>query len=280
MEDDGLHFALRSLQRLATTPRAWATVIAVSVLLGAAGPFGTYEEISFVPRLAYWFAVVVSTFAAGYAAASFALAVVPAALPRTIRIILAGFTAGVPVTALVLLLNAALFGGFGTPAEMLLLCANCSVVATAVVFLFALFDRDALQDEAAHVHAAPDAPASPMQDSDAAPPAATTPTVRPPLLDRLPPHQRGRLISLSVQDHYVEVRTDRGTGLVLMRLSDAIRETAGTDGLQIHRSHWVALDAVEGSTRRDGKLVLKLRGGGVLPVSRSFAAAVKGAGIP
>ena len=45
--------------------------------------------------------------------------------------------------------------------------------------------------------------------------------------------------------NYVEVWTERGTHLVLMRLSDAIRETAGENGLQIHRSHWVALGAVK-----------------------------------
>src|SRR5690606_17132350 len=70
---------------------------------------------------------------------------------------------------------------------------------------------------------------------------------RPAVLNRLPHHLRGRLIYMSMQDHYVDVHTDRGNALVLMRLGDAIAETGATPGLQIHRSHWVALDAVRAS---------------------------------
>ena len=51
---------------------------------------------------------------------------------------------------------------------------------------------------------------------------------------RIPVETRGPLIALSVQDHYVEVRTARNT-LLLMRLSDAMQEARAADGLQIHR---------------------------------------------
>jgi DNA-binding LytR/AlgR family response regulator len=102
---------------------------------------------------------------------------------------------------------------------------------------------------------------------------------RPRVVDRLPPAQRGQLTHMSMQDHYVDVRTDRGGGLVLMRFADAIAETDGTAGVQIHRSHWVASNAVEKAIRRDGKLVLKLTDGTELPVSRSFQPAVKEAGL-
>ncbi len=82
-----------------------------------------------------------------------------------------------------------------------------------------------------------------------------------------------------MQDHYVDVRTDKGGTLVLMRLADAIAETEGVAGLQIHRSHWVALEGIEKAVRRDGRLLLRMRDGTELPVSRTFAPAVREAGF-
>ena len=64
-----------------------------------------------------------------------------------------------------------------------------------------------------------------------------------------------------------------------MRFADAIRETDGVNGLQIHRSHWVALDAVAGTHRHNGRLFLAMQDGTRLPVSRSRAEEVRGAGL-
>ncbi|MCW1932118.1 LytTR family DNA-binding domain-containing protein [Pararhodobacter zhoushanensis] len=96
---------------------------------------------------------------------------------------------------------------------------------------------------------------------------------------RLPLDKRGALISLSVQDHYVEVVTLRGRELLLMRLSDAIAETGGDVGLQVHRSHWVALDQVRAARREGARGVLTLSDGREIPVSRTYAAAAKAAGL-
>ena len=82
-----------------------------------------------------------------------------------------------------------------------------------------------------------------------------------------------------VEDHYVDIVTDKGKTLVLMRLADAIRETAPIAGLQIHRSHWVARDAVVKVHRSDGKLILELSNGLKLPVSRGYLPAAKEAGL-
>ena len=91
--------------------------------------------------------------------------------------------------------------------------------------------------------------------------------------------QRGTLVSLSVTDHYVEVATSKGRALVLIRLSDAIKETSPTAGLRIHRSHWVALEAVVRVLRLDGRLVVELKDGRRLPVSRSYAGDLRAAGL-
>lgn len=112
--------------------------------------------------------------------------------------------------------------------------------------------------------------------------------VRPPpktpaiarLVMRLEPGLRSPLVRLAVRDHYVDVVTQTGAASVLMRLADAIAETEGTPGLQVHRSHWVALAAVRGQLRENGKLFLKMADGALVPVSRTYQGAVEAAGFP
>jgi DNA-binding LytR/AlgR family response regulator len=50
--------------------------------------------------------------------------------------------------------------------------------------------------------------------------------------------------------------------------------------MQVHRSWWVALDAIEGSLRRGSGSALRLCNGMEVPVSRTYAAAVKSARLP
>lgn len=99
-------------------------------------------------------------------------------------------------------------------------------------------------------------------------------------LDRLPVKYRGAdLWAVSSEDHYLRIHTNRGQELILMRLADAVRELAGAEGVQVHRSWWVAKAGV-GDTRRDnGKLVLVLKSGTEVPVSRTYLAAAKEAGL-
>ena len=83
---------------------------------------------------------------------------------------------------------------------------------------------------------------------------------------------------MSAEDHYLRVHTSAGETMILMRLADAIRELAGIDGLQVHRSWWVARQGLADATRTDGKLLLKLKSGAEAPVSRTYIKAVKDAG--
>lgn len=93
---------------------------------------------------------------------------------------------------------------------------------------------------------------------------------RPQLLDRVAPAERGRLLAIRAEDHYVRVYTDAGNGMTLLRLSDAIKMTHPVAGMQIHRSIWVADDAIT-EFRRTGHTGLVLLSNGLeLPVSRSY----------
>ena len=98
-------------------------------------------------------------------------------------------------------------------------------------------------------------------------------------LDRLPPRLRGATIrAVESEDHYLRVHTDRGSDLILMRLSDALTELEGLEGAQTHRSWWVARNAVRDVSRGEGRATLTLDDGLQAPVSRRYAKALREAG--
>ncbi|MFT4716058.1 MAG: hypothetical protein ACI8YI_000785 [Paracoccaceae bacterium] len=96
---------------------------------------------------------------------------------------------------------------------------------------------------------------------------------------RLKPNLGKNLIRLCGQDHYVEVCTDAGKDMILMRFSDAMNELAGYKGLQVHRSHWVALAAIDRVEKSGTSLKVLMKDGSQVPVSRSFRTAIKDAGL-
>ena len=100
----------------------------------------------------------------------------------------------------------------------------------------------------------------------------------PRFLDRLPAALGSDLIALEMEDHYVRAHTALGSELILMRMRDAVAELGGMDGMQVHRSWWVARHAVE-AVERDGRNIrLVLARGLEAPVSRANTSALKDAG--
>ena len=108
-------------------------------------------------------------------------------------------------------------------------------------------------------------------------PLAPTLAVPPPnpLLDRLPPELGSDIIALEMEDHYVRVHTAIGSALVLMRLRDAMVLVAETEGMQVHRSWWVARGAVEDVLRDGRNIRLRLSRGLVAPVARANVASLR-----
>ena len=93
-------------------------------------------------------------------------------------------------------------------------------------------------------------------------------------LDRLPAALGRDIVYLKVRSHYVNVVTTAGSGALLMRFADAVAEL-GDQGMQVHRSYWVARRHVVGIKRRAERTVLLLTGGEEVPVSRTYLAAVR-----
>ena len=97
---------------------------------------------------------------------------------------------------------------------------------------------------------------------------------QPRFLDRLPAALGRDVVYLKVRSHYVNVVTTAGSGALLMRFADAVAEL-GDQGMQVHRSYWVARRHVVGIERRAERTVLLLTAGEEVPVSRTYLAAVR-----
>ena len=82
------------------------------------------------------------------------------------------------------------------------------------------------------------------------------------------------IISMSAQLHYLEIVTQQDKVLILYSLAKAVEELPDELGIQIHRSHWVALQNVTKfkKTGRQGQVTLT--NNTQLPVSRSHLAQV------
>ena len=91
----------------------------------------------------------------------------------------------------------------------------------------------------------------------------------------LPLEKRGELLCLEMSDHYLKVYTDKGHHMLLMRFKDALNQLEDVDGLQTHRSWWVACNAIESMKKENRKILLVLSNGNEVPVSRTFADSVK-----
>lgn len=257
MSEPPLHFALREMRNLMTSPAVLAVLAGAVVILAIAAPFGTGERMRFGPLLAYWGVVALGSFAfsAGFAAwATRQLAGRRGAIWLVPLAICAGLSIG--LLALIAAINWLALGVAPLTADYLPGLAVNVFAVSAVVSVMIPFVLTRTRGV--------------KIGSD---------NRRPAILDRLDHAKRGRLVSMSALDHYVEVATTAGTGLVLLRFGDALHEVAPVAGLRIHRSHWVALDEVRGARREGDRGVLTLTDGRELPVSRSYVPVVREAGL-
>lgn len=258
MTDSPLQLTLREVRRDLTSAKGVSALIAVGALIGISGPFQTFAFMSLGPRVLYWIVVTYVTYGVGaliniYLSVRFDAALGPLAL----RLMVYGLATGLGVFVAVTLINTLVFGWpYETPPVALASLGLITLISTIISGLIMNFG----------------------QEAGGRPEADPQPKL-PPLLDRLLLERRGALVALSVQDHYVSVVTTKGQEMLLMRLSDAIKETAPTAGLQVHRSHWVALDQIVAAKRVGDRAVLTLSTGAEIPASRTYIPALREAGV-
>ena len=126
-------------------------------------------------------------------------------------------------------------------------------------------------------HGATRMPGEPSSSATAATsetvPASQASSAQPEsMLAGIDPPLSGPLLWAEAQEHYVRLTTDAEARMVLHRFSDILRALPEQNGVQVHRSHWVAYDAIEEAFMDGTNLRLRLKTGPVVPVSRSFRA--------
>lgn len=264
MNSTTLQSALREWTMLISAPRLWATFAIVVSVFVAIGPSGTMEDMGVLERAAFW------TLLHG---AAWTIAIVVITLTEI------SFAGRLHSTPLLLAINALIAAPFVAAAVELIRWSWLGsapslpaygrqlVVCLPLSVLFSLLTHLTLSATTPEPKSGSDATAALKPPNDAAEPA--------PLTARLKPEMRGPLLHLTVEDHYTVVTTTRGRQLLLLRFSDALREIGATDGVQTHRSHWVAASHVTGLERDGSRLFLRLTSGATVPVSRSFTETVR-----
>ncbi len=238
--------------------------LGVALFLTLSGAFG----LEFAPlweRLAYWLGLLLFGSALSVGGQQWMMRRPKGGPPWRLVVLALVLTA--VMTPVVFVATRLLFGGGWGWGELASFAGPVFVVSSAMTVLnvLTLRAREA-RAAATALAAAPSAPAASV-------PAAAR------FRERLPLRLRAADIhAVQAEDHYLRVHTDRGSDLVLMRMADALEELDGVEGARTHRSWWVARDAVADARRGDGRAVLVLKSGAEVPVSRSYAPALREAG--
>jgi len=94
---------------------------------------------------------------------------------------------------------------------------------------------------------------------------------KPSALERRFPEIAGlTLLAIEADEHYVRLHTNVGSKHVLYRFRDALKDVEDRTGLRVHRSWWVAEDALEKLERGPSGFGLRLKGGLKVPVSQTY----------
>ena len=83
------------------------------------------------------------------------------------------------------------------------------------------------------------------------------------------------VLCLQMEDHYVRIHRPGGSTIELMPMTTAIARYGRADGIRVHRSWWVARDAIRQVEQEGRNWRLVLTNGLVVPVARSNVARVR-----
>jgi hypothetical protein len=258
-----MHFALRKTTAFGRWQRELAVLLAIGMILGWLGPHGTYGCLDVTERLAYWTlrSLLVGTIclAAFELVSAIGLGVSWPPMQRTLASV---FIASLPC-ALIGFALAVQFRHATVSALQLADVYGRVAIVTAVVGMPLLLVR------------------MPLLARHAAVPSRTTPAAKvgaSAFLRRIPARLGTELLCIEVEDHYLRVHTPLGSDLVLLRLSDAVGELDPTIGRRVHRSYWVARNAVARVEREGHRTRLVLTSGARIPVSRTYLPVLRAEG--
>ena len=260
---------MRESPYVKSIPRQLPWVLGLGVVMAVTGPFGSFVATGLITRLVYFTATDLLIWLQVLGAAILLAHVeVTSRWPIVARMALAGVLAAVPGTLEIILL----YGWLVRPMPLvaaLEIFPQAVFLTVIISVLFGLFierrlhaDADSERARVAAIPAVADAPVS----------------ATPDFFRRVPPALGRDLLALEMEDHYLRIHTALGSDLILLRLRDALAELGPSRGRQVHRSWWVAEGAIASVERDARRLVLILRNGLQVPVSKTFRDQVKEAG--
>ncbi|ATC25924.1 DNA-binding response regulator [Caulobacter vibrioides] len=245
------------------TAREWtidlSVAVVIGILLGLMGPFGSFFNDGPAVRVAYWvcsilFGTVVFGTLTRLGTAGARRLGTPdwAVLPPVILV--GTVLLGAPLR----LFAIAFWPGVVEAVPLTAWFGQCLAISTPlVVGAYFLRARQAGQ-----------ASARPA----VIPSLASTPS------DATPSADTSNVLYLRMEDHYVRIRTEQGSRLEMGPLARVTAMLTGIEGLQTHRSWWVARRAIAGVVRDGRNLRLRLVDGETAPVSRASVAKLRAAG--
>ena len=236
-------------------------LVVFGVVLAAIGPFGTFVLADFPERLIYWTVLMLLSFAAYRPAYAWAGRLAPRLrLPLLLLRTAAVALASVPMTLLVWFASYRHTPSlWPTPVGYVDLYGSVLLVGGMLTLGFWLVEQLARDAPGASA----DAPLpSPGRDGRS-------------FMERVPVPHHGGLIALEMEDHYLRVHMERGSALILMRLRDALAQLDDEEGLQVHRSWWVARGAVQKIHKEGRSVKLVLSNVLTVPVARERVAQLR-----
>ncbi|MET0170891.1 MAG: LytTR family DNA-binding domain-containing protein [Agrobacterium vaccinii] len=263
----------------------WGMLV-VAAILGFLGPFGTYLEADFAVRVWRWWMHMMGAYVLVRPSIFFWSAVALAtSLPRDALTFWGVALSSVPL-ALVWAWGASVFFHALNGVAGILPFAFLSAIAVLGVTRWARLADDRLRSGTA----GPDVNRETERFVDdevvnVLPDSAATASILPPepaagrLGLRLSATFVGPVLALQGEDHYVRVHGPVGSELIFMRLRDAIAEMDGALGEQIHRSWWVANDAIISVVADGRNRTITLRNGQQAPVARESVARLERSGF-
>lgn len=254
--DTPLSYTLREMREMSRQRSSWLVLAGVTLILVLAGPFGTYDAMTFTERAIYWTLIAFGGFGIG----SFCSMLITTwienhAVNDNLALLLGGALAGVPVAAYVALVGSVFFqeefvGAFTA------LVPYCVPIVLIVAWLYELSATRIEPVSVSQRH---------VSDTSSA------------VWKKLPPEIGRDIVHIQAQDHYVRVTTTTGSTLILMTMNETEAVFAKHGVIRVHRSWCVRLAHVQALKRRNGQAFASMITGDEIPIGRVYRRSVLGA---
>ena len=229
--------------------------VAIGLLLGVMGPFGSQTAYTTAVKYTFWMVVSLAGFGAAVAAERL-LPFASSGRRTASRLIAVAAASAVPLTFYVAwTIGVVQPGRSFSPVQLLVLYPFVALVQLFIARVVS--------------------PAEPVPSTELEEQPDAAPAYPAEFLSKLPPALRRDIIALEAEDHYLRVHTIHGSALVLMRLADAATMIDSRLGLRVHRSWWVARDGVRSLDGKSTRALVRLIDGRAVPVSRTYLPAAR-----